>query len=180
MGRVRVGIGVREHLGIRGVLTIARIGADGRVREQRTGENLVTTSGFSQIAAALVWAGMQDQAAGLGITTPTYLTPLYGAVGSGTGTPTKADTALGAELGRQQVGGAGSTPASPTTPSAATWMFYFPNPPVTWTVTEAGVFAGATSAAGSGTLVDHWMFSPVLTVPPTDSLLLQVSLQFGP
>lgn len=174
---MRVGMAVIE---IHGRLQLLRVGADGRVVERRTGENLVTTNGFTQLAAALVWSGMQDQASNLGITSPTYLTPLYGAVGSSAVAPTKADTQLGAELGREVVGGAGSTPASSTIASAATWLFYFPNPATTWTVAEAGVFAGATSAANSGTLLDHWSFSPTLTVPTSESLILQLSFELGP
>lgn len=165
---------------VHGLLTLTRLGPDGKVLEQRSGENLVTTNGFSQIAAALVWSGIEDQAASLGITTPTYLAPLYGAVGSSTTAPAKTDVRLGAELGRAAVGGAGSTPASSTVAAAATFVFYLPNPPVTWTVTEAGIFAGATSTVDSGTLLDHWAFSPVLTVPTSDSLILQLALVFGP
>lgn len=165
---------------IHGHLTLTRIGPDGKVLEQRAGENLVTTNGFSQIAAALVWSGIEDQAPTLGITSATFLAPLYGAVGSSTTTPTKTDARLGAELGRATVGGAGSTPASSTVAAAATFVFYLPNPPVTWTVTEAGIFAGATTTANSGTLLDHWQFSPTLTVSTSDSLILQMSLTFGP
>jgi len=29
-------------------------------------------------------------------------------------------------------------------------------------------------------MLDHWAFSPLVTVPTTDSLILQLSLQFGP
>jgi len=162
------------------MLTLTVVRADGTVRERRDGENLVCTTGFTQIAAALMWSGIQDQAANLGITSPTYLTPLYGAVGSGAGTPAKSDTALFSELSRQAVGAAGSTPASSTIPSAATWLFYFPNPTSTWTVTEAGIFAGATSVSGSGAMLDHWAFSPSVSVPTSESLILQLSLQFGP
>jgi hypothetical protein len=43
------------------------------------------------------------------------------------------------------------------------------------TVTEAGVFANATSTSGSGTMMDHWAFSSPVTVPTIDTLLLQVS-----
>lgn len=167
-------------LGIHGRLTLTRLGPDGRVHERRTGENLVTTLGFTQIAAALLWSGIEDQAANLGITSPTYLAPIYGAVGSSATAPAKADTQLGAELGRETVGGAGSTPASATVAAAATWLFYFPNPATTWTVAEAGVFAGASSTANSGTLLDHWVFSPTLTVPTSDSLILELALEFGP
>lgn len=150
------------------------------VADHREGENVMCTGGYGALASALVWAGLQDQASNLGITTPTYLTPLYGAVGSGAGTPAKSDTALFAELGRQAVGAGASNPASSLVAAYCTWLFYFPSPSSTWTVVEAGVFAGATSATNSGTLVDHWAFSPVLTVPTTDSLLLQVSLLLGP
>jgi hypothetical protein len=183
-----MGVGVRRHrraphagpVEIHGVLTAIRLGPDGLEVERRAGENLVTTNGFTQIAAALVWAGIQDQAANLGIGSATFLTPLYGAVGSSSTAPAKSDTQLGAELGRATVGGAGSTPASASVAAAVSYLFYFPNPTVTWTVTEAGAFAAATSAANSGVLLDHWQFSPALTVPTTDSLILEVSLQFGP
>lgn len=165
---------------VHGHLSLLVVDVDGQVVDRRDGENVVCTTGYTQIAAALVWAGIQDQAANLGITSPTYLTPLYGAVGSGSGTVAKADTALFTELGRQPVGAAGSTPASSTVAAAATWLFYFPNPASTWTVSEAAVFAGATSVSGSGSMMDHWAFSPTVSVPTTQSLILQLSLQFGP
>jgi hypothetical protein len=170
----------RASIEIHGLLSLIVKGPDGQIRDRRDGENVVCTQGFSQIAAALMWSGMQDQAANLGTTTPTFLTPLYGAVGSGAGVPAKSDTALFTELGRQPVGGAGASPASSLVASQATWLFYFPQQGGTWTVTEAGVFAGATSVAGSGFMMDHWAFSPSVTVPTTDTLILQLSLAFGP
>lgn len=169
-----------DGIRIRGRLSLSVLRPDGTVRDHRSGGNVMCTNGFTAIAAALVWSGMQDQAASLGVTSPTYLTPLWGAVGSGAGVPAKSDTALFAELGRQTVGAGAFSPATPSIAAEATWMFYFPQPSVTWTVTEAGLFAGATSAAGSGTMVDHWAFSPNVTVPTTDTLLLQVSLGAGP
>jgi hypothetical protein len=165
---------------IHGRFTLQVIGPDNEIRDQRVGENVVCTSGFSQIAAALMWSGMQDQAANLGVTSPTFLAPLYGAVGSGVGTVAKSDVALFSELGRQPVGGSASGPASSLIAAQATWLFYFPNPATTWSVTEAGVFAGATPVAGSGFMMDHWAFSPTVTVPTTDTLILQLGLQFGP
>lgn len=165
---------------VHGHLTLTVVGPDGAVRDRREGENIVCTTGYTQIAAALVWAGIQDQAATLGITAPTFLTPLYGAVGSGSGTVAKTDTVLFTELGRQPVGAAGSTPASASVASQATWLFYFPNPTSNWTVTEAGVFAGATSVAGSGSMMDHWAFSPSVAVTTLESLILQLSFGFGP
>lgn len=184
MGRRNVGRGHLvvggEGLRIAGRLSVTVIRPDGTVRDRREGDNVICTTGFTVLAAALVWSGIQDQAADLGVTTATYLTPLYGAVGSGGGTPVKADTQLFAELGRQTVGAGAAGPATPSIAAQATWLFYFPQPGATWTVTEAGIFAGATSAANSGTMVDHWAFSPSVTVPTTDTLLAQVSLALGP
>jgi hypothetical protein len=167
-------VAVRGHL----ALTVLR--PDGTVRDRRAGDNVMCTNGFSALAAALVWSGLQDQAANLGLTSATYLTPLYGAIGTGVGSPAKTDTALFTEYARQTVGAGASSPATSSISAEATWLFYFPSPASTVAVTEAGLFAGATSAAGSGTMVDHWAFSPSITVPSTDSLILQVSLAFGP
>lgn len=163
-----------------GRLGLKVVDPDGRVVDERAGDNVVCTTGYTVIAAALAWSGVQDQASSLGITTATYLTPLWGAVGSGTGAVAKSDIQLQAELGRVTVSGAGSTPASGTIAAQTTWLFYFPNPSVTWTVAEAGVFANATSAANSGSMVDHWSFTPTVSVPTTNTLILEVSFAFGP
>lgn len=169
-----------EGLRIRGRLSLSVLRPDGTVRDRREGDNVMCTNGFTALAAALVWSGIQDQAASLGVTSPTYLTPLYGAVGSGGGSPAKSDTQLFAELARQAVGAGAASMATPSIAAEATWLFYFPQPGTTWTVTEAGLFANATSAADSGTMVDHWAFSPNITVLTTDTLLLQISLGAGP
>lgn len=177
-----MGLTPPDHEGalrVHGRLSLTVVQPDGTVRDWREGDNIMCTVGLGAIAGALVWSGLQDQAANLGVTTPTYLTPLYGAVGSGTGTVAASNTALFTELGRQIVGAGASTPATPTINAQCTWLFYFPSPTTTWTVTEAGVFASATSSAGSGTMLDHWAFSPTLTVPTTDTLILQASFSIG-
>ena len=155
-------------------------GREEPVREERAGSNVVTTVGYTTLAASMVWSGVQDLAAELGLTSPNYLTPLYGAVGSGAGTPAKADVQLFTELGRVTVGAGASSPATPSISAYATWLFYFPSPATTWTVTEAGLFANATSAANSGAMLNHWAFSPTVSVPTSDTLLLQMSLLLGP
>ena len=165
---------------LRGRLSATVIRPDGTIRDHREGWNVVCTAGYTAIAAALVWSGIQDQAANLGVTSPTWLSPLYGALGSGSGTPASSDTALFSELGRQTVGAGAPSPATPSVAAEATWLFYFPQPPTTWAITEAGAFANATSTAGSGTLLDHWAFSPTITCPVTDTVLLQISLLAGP
>lgn len=166
-------------LSIHGRLTLEVRGPDGELHDRREGDNVVCTGGLTALAGALVWSGIQDQAGNLGVTSPTYLTPLWGAVGSGAGVPAAADVALFTELGRQSVGAGASSPATPSIPSEATWLFYFGSPPVTWTVTEAGVFAGASSDAGSGVMLDHWAFTPTVSVPVADTLILQVSLSIA-
>jgi len=170
----------RDSIPVKGRLSLTVVGPDGEVRDRREGDNVVCTTGYTVIAAALAYSGVQDQASNLGITTATDLTPLWGAVGSGGGVPASSDTQLFSELGREIVSGGGSTPASATVAAQTTWLFYFPNPATTWTVTEAGVFANATSVANSGSMVDHWAFSPSITVPTTNTLILEVSLAFGP
>lgn len=169
-----------EGLRIAGRLSLAVVDADGNIVDRREGYNVICTTGYTVLAQALVWSGIQDQASALGITSATYLTPLWGAVGNGAGTPVKSDTALFSELSRTTVGAGASGPASSTVPGITSWMFFFPNPAVPWTVTEAGVFANATSAAGSGAMIDHWAFSPSLSVPTSNGLVFQVDLEWGP
>jgi hypothetical protein len=180
MGGVQLGLRAAEGIPLRGRLSLLVIRPDGSIRDRRDGDNIMCTAGFTALAAAMVWSGIQDQAANLGVTSPTFLTPLWGAVGSGAGSPAKADTALFTELGRQTVGAGASSPATPSVAAEATWLFYFPQPATTWTVTEAGLFAAGTATAGSGTLLDHWAFSPSVSVPATDTLILQVSFAAGP
>ena len=140
------------------------------------GDNITCTNGLTAFAAALVWSGIEDQAANLGVTSATTLTPLYGAVGSGTGTVDASDTALFSELGRATVGAGAYTPATSSIAALCTWLFYFPSPPSTWTVTEAGVFANAASTSGSGTLLDHYLLGSPVTIASPDTVLLQVAL----
>lgn len=181
MGGDAVAIADRhESLPIHGHLVLEVRRPDRTLRERREGDNVMCTAGFTALAAALVWSGLQDQAANLGVQSPTFLTPLWGAVGSGAGSVAKTDTALFAELARQIVGGGASSPATGSIAAEATWLFYFPQPTSTWTVTEAGLFAGGTSSAGSGALLDHWAFSTPVTVPTADTLILQVSFGLGP
>lgn len=163
---------------IKGRLKLQVVKPDGTIREEREGDNVMCTVGKSAIAASLVWAGIQDQAANLGVTTATYLTPLYGAVGTGAGTPAASDTQLFTEYSRQVVTGGAYGPATSTILAQVNWLFYFASPSSSVTITEAGVFANASATANSGTMIDHWSFSPSITVPATDTLILQASFSF--
>lgn len=168
-----------DSLRIHGTLTLKVVRPDGTIRDQRTGSNIMCTVGLTALAASMVWSGIEDQAANLGVTSPTYLTPLYGAVGTGSGTVAASDVQLFSEFSRQVVGAGASSPATPTINSLATWLFYFPSPVSTQTFTEAGVFANATSVLNSGTMLDHWSFSPSVVVPNTDTLILEASFSVG-
>jgi hypothetical protein len=169
-----------EGLRLEGRLSLSVVDAEGNEVDRREGYNVVCTTGYTVLAQAMVWSGIQDQAANLGITSSTFLTPLYGAVGSGSGTPVKSDTQLFAELSRTTVGASASSPATSSVAATTTWMFSFPNPSSPWVVTEAGVFANAAGTANSGSMIDHWAFSPSISVPVTNALVFQVSLEWGP
>jgi hypothetical protein len=146
------------------------------VHGRDSGPNVTTTGGLSAFASALVWSGVQDQAPALGYTTPVFLTPLYGAVGNGTGTASASDTALINEIARTTVGAGAASPATSSIAALADFLFFFGPPVSTWTVTEAGAFGLATSTSGSGTLLDHYMLASPVTVVSPDSALLQVAL----
>lgn len=169
-----------ESIPLHGRLSLVVVDAAGTEVDRRTGSNIVCTAGYTAIAAALVWSGLQDQAANIGVTDPTFLTPLWGAVGSGSGTVAKSDVQLFTELSRQQVQAGASSPASGSIAATCTWLFFYPQPAATWTVTEAGVFANADSVVNNGTLLDHQLFSPAVTVSPANSLILQASFSLGP
>lgn len=172
-------VSTSEGLRVRGRLSLLVLDASGEVVDRRDGDNVTCVSGLTAIAAALVWSGIQDQASNLGVTSPTYLTPLYGAVGSGSGTVSSADTQLFSELNRTTVSAGASSPATASINAITTWQFYFPQPASTWTVTEAGVFANASDTTNAGTMLDHWAFSPSVSVPGTNTLLLQVAFSIA-
>lgn len=181
-----------SELGINGYLTLTTVDTewfqahrhdvglmlappDDVINDQRSGKNTMCIAGLTALVGAVAWSGIQDQAANLGVTAPTYLTPLYGAVGSGVGVPSNNDTQLFSELGRETVGAGASSPATTTINAQTTWLFYFPSPATTWTVTEAGVFVNATATTNSGLMLDHFAFGSSITVPNTNTLILQTS-----
>ena len=178
-----MGLRASGLLGVHGRLSLTVVKPDGSIRDRREGNNVMCTAGLTAIASALVWSGIQDVAASQGVTQSTYLTPLWGAVGSGAGTPAASDTLLFSELGRQQVGAGAASPATSTLSSEITWLFYFPSPASTWTVREAGVFANGSSnpatVATAGIMLDHWAFSPSVTVPSADTLILQATFSIS-
>lgn len=170
-------------LAINGRLSLVVVDPNGNEVDRRDGNNTMCTAGLTAIVNALVWSGVQDVAASLGIPTGTFLTPLWGAIGSGTTPATASDVLLTSELTRVTVGAGSTTPATPTIAATAIWTFYFPAPATSYVVGEAGVFANGTSSAVSvssaGTLLDHWVFSPLITVSTPNTLILQASFNLA-
>lgn len=170
---------VNSGVSIKGRLSVTTFDLDGAIVDHREGDNVVCVTGLTAMAAALVWSGIEDVAADIGVTSPTYLTPLYGAIGTGTGVVASTDTALFSEFSRIQVGAGASVPATPSINSQVTWQFYFPQPSTNVTITEAGIFANASATAGAGLMMDHWTFSPTISFVAANTLLLQVSFSLA-
>jgi len=161
---------------VHGLVTV-RVVEDGEIVDEVSASNVVTLNGLTALAQALMWSGVQDQATILGMTTPIFLTPLYGAVGQGNGTPSNQDTALFSELARTTVTGGGSLQADSQNGAQTVWSFAFGITSQTWTITEAGVFANASPS--SGTLVNHAVLPSPVTKNPNAQIQLQISLTLG-
>lgn len=150
--------GVEELVKATGALDIVIRDENGNIKEERHVPNLVVTVGKAWIAGRL-----KDTATGH--TIPTQMTHM--AVGSGTGTPADADTALGTELGRVALATSGGTVSSATVTYAAT----FPAGTGTGAVTEAGIF----NASSSGVMVCRTKFD-VVNKGASDSLSINWSV----
>ncbi len=57
-----------------------------RLTNRQTASNVVCANGLADLAAAVGWAGAQDQGSLIGASS-SFLTPLYGAIGTGTNPP---------------------------------------------------------------------------------------------
>lgn len=165
---------VDDLVRLKGIVTVRLFDEDNILVDEVVAPNIVTVNGLSVLAQALMWSGVQDQSANLGMNTPLTLTPLYGAVGSGTTAATNTDVSLNSELGRTTVSGGGSLTADSTQGAQAVWSFYFGVGASTWSINEAGVFANA--SASSGTLVNHVILPQTVTKRANASIQLQVNL----
>jgi len=103
--------------------------------------------GLPNTATALILPARPGSSAGAEPNSPTVLP-------SG-GTPASTDTALFSELARVTVGAGAASPATVSIDAVAAWLFYFAPPASSWTVTEAGMFGGATAATILRALIDH-------------------------
>jgi hypothetical protein len=145
------------------------------------------------LVAALVWSGVEDQNANIGSPfSPTFLAPMWGAVGIGTVTNTttpingsnpavQADTTLISEVARAVVSAGGSTAATGSNNPTVTWLFLIPAPVSNISITEAGIFVGgtATSTLGTGQLLDHAILSAPVAQTTAQLATLSVSITIG-
>lgn len=157
---------------------------DNCVTGEWTNENTMCIAGLSDIAAAIAYLGVQDIANNID-TVPAVITPIYGALGNGNVTaypPSVVDTTLVNELdspyGRTTASSSAFAPALGTNPAQVIWQFAFPinTSGSNFTITEAGIFALANDASGSGDMIDHAAFNPTVTWPNGQSLILSLQL----
>ncbi len=140
------------------------------VVDQRESPNIMCTAGLNTLAQVITWTGIVDQNAAMGSPfSYTDLTPLYGALGTGTTAPAETDTQLTTEVTRAVV----ALAAVVASPPEFVWQFFFPVSTGQQTWSEAGVFLQASSAVNSGALLDHALFSPAIVQPAGDGALLQ-------
>lgn len=146
-----------------------------RLTGRITVKNIATLAGLNDLAAAVGWAGAQDQAALIGAQ-PAFLTPLYGAVGTGSGTPAITDTQLYDELARSTVSAVASSPLE--NGAAVIFQFQFPVNSLPYTITEVGLFTLASVEVNSGDLLDHALVDPAFTWTNGETMTLAASLGF--
>lgn len=82
------------------------------------------------------------------------------------------DLTLYNELGRAQVSAVTSSPPGSSGTANTFYQFQFEAQTATFTLTEAGVFANASSTVGTGSLLDHALFIPQFTWTAGDTLTM--------
>ena len=82
------------------------------------------------------------------------------------------DLTLYNELGRAKVSAVTSSPPGSSGTANTFYQFQFGAQTATFTLTEAGVFANASSTVGTGSLLDHALFIPQFTWTAGDTLTM--------
>ncbi len=125
---------VKSKAGLSGKLTL-RTWRDGVMTGERVAENIVCLNGLSDLAAAMAWSAAQDQGSQIGAVS-NFLTPVYGAVGTGTNPPYALTGAVAA----------GSTIVQPYSPAPVTVVgtVTVSSPTSTSIASTTGIVAGMT------------------------------------
>ena len=98
------------------------------------------------------------------------------ALGTGTGTPARADTALFAEIPTTRKAGSVYLPAYN---QLQYYVRYMPEEANGYTYTELGVFENTNSDLTGGTLFNHLLISPPLSKTPDILVDFYVTITFG-
>ena len=132
---------LNDKLTLHGHYTVEGYDANGKLVERHEVDNLITTALYAKIFGFLNYGMTSQSADTLNIT--------HMATGTGTASPSQADTAMGTELFRK----------APASKIAGTNMFtcklILLPAESNGTITELGVFCNGTDTAGSGTLISH-------------------------
>lgn len=112
-----------EKLKATGKVNFKLFDKEGNLKEEKSINNLVVTTGLEYIAGRMAESGRPAQMSHM-------------AIGEGTGAPTLSDPGLGNEAGRVALAIAGGTPSGATITYSAT----FPAGTGTGAITEAGIF----------------------------------------
>lgn len=161
--------------------TIATLLAQQTPVEEVTARNTLCNAGLNALVQAIMWDGIVDQNSNMGTPFSYFdLTPMYGAIGNAVSpTPAQTDTQLTAEIatyGRAVVVAAGVTSGFSTFNPSVTWQFLLPVNPAGASITECGIFANASSAANSGSLLNHAAVSITQSVSQLVSLVVTITV----
>lgn len=145
-----------EDIPVRGSVSIALIGPDGRLKQHHKDHNLVTTVGLYWIAGRLLDASIPDAASHIG-------------VGTGTTAAALGDTALETPLGARQ-----ALASASVLDNVVTYTATFAAGVSTGAITEFGLF----NAVSSGTMIAR-AIKPVINKEAGDSLAVVWTLTIG-
>ncbi len=159
-------------LGLSGRLRLTIVDPEGRPVRSAETSNLMCSAGLTVLAQTINWSGIADENQQMGSPfSYVDLTPIYGALGTGTAQPASSDVALGNEGARAVVAMAATVPS----PAQFMWQFFFSTVQSAVTWTEAGVFVQASAASGAGSLLDHALFQTAVTQGAGQGALLQAT-----
>ena len=131
---------IQEQIKITGHVDIVITGKDGEIKDSRSIENLVVTTGKTFIAASM-----------LKTTTDSPAAMTHMAIGAGTTAAAAGNTVMESQLGRVTLASAASAGA------VVTYTATFPSGTGTGAVTEAGIL----NASSGGTLLCRTVFAVV-------------------
>ncbi len=144
----------RERIRLHGRLRLEiRDGETGTLKHVTESANVLCLAGEQLLAGILdgeAVYGSQPVPQGA-----TWLAQVFGAVGTGSGTPGSGNTQLFTELDRIGLALSGRNTL------IVTFTFFFPSNRANGTITEGGVFLMGSSTVNSGLLLDHAMLGSV-------------------